>query len=155
MECRDHARLSTAGHLRHSQGQGSFGQITHAHLRVVGKVVSYPFAQLQIIEDTKTLRQFRPWSLDTHKGQWHLFFDCGPAGDTEDRVNLQMLLLGSFSKDGVLEKGFVGLLLYQTPACDGERLYRVGVFCSAEMSPQTEESGREFFDGPDECVEIF
>ncbi|KAM7214567.1 Heterokaryon incompatibility protein (HET) domain containing protein [Rhypophila decipiens] len=137
------------------KGKDPLGQITHAHLRVVGKVVSLPFAQLQIIEDTKTLRQFRPWSLDAHKGQWHLFLDWAPAGDTEDRVNLKMLLLGSFSKDGGLEKGFVGLLLYLTPACDGERLYRVGVFCSAEMSPQTEECVKEFFDGPDECVEIF
>ena len=70
-----------------------------------------------------------------------------------------MLLLGSFSKKSRPGKGFIGLLLllllYQSPACDGGKLYRVGVFCSAEESPQAEESAWEFFHGADEYVEIF
>ena len=94
--------------------------------------------------------------MDARKNQWHLFLDWASAGDTEeDRVSLKMFLLGSFSKESRPGKGFIGLLLYQTPACDGGKLYRVGVFCSAEVSPQAEESAWEFFHGADEYVEIF
>ena len=133
----EHRRLDT--HVAY-KGKDPLGQITHAHIRVVRKVVSLHSAQLQILEYPSTLQQFRPWTMETHKNLWHFFLGWAPARDTEDCVSLKMLLLGSFSKKSGLGKGFVGLLLYQTPACDGGRLYRVGVFCSAEVSPQTEES---------------
>lgn len=115
-------------------------------------MLNLPAVRLMGVKTSSYHRPFQFWTMDARGGHcWHLFLDWAPRGYIEDCAGLKMLLMGSFDKGGdPRQRGLVGLLLHGTPQSNGGRLYRVGVFRSAEDGQQLRGSGMKFFE---ECID--
>jgi hypothetical protein len=141
------------------RGKDPLGAITHAELRITGRVSRVPAQLMLTVEKEKATvtsyandYQPRTWVLVTEPGEheWQFHLDWDPEGKVQDCDELRMLVLGSFETGPGKQPELAGLLIRADGEGGGEsgnKYKRAGVFRSLGGAEQPPGSVEKFLAG--------